>query len=727
MPRFRYVTLCMLCLQVGCASERSRRVAVEVESLHVLGAKTRHALAIKRKIATTQTQRALQGLLEGVPILGLIDTLTVEYGRYDSAVLQRDLDRIERYYRARGFYQAKVLAGRVIATEAGKRRVEIVVHEGAPVRLARVRLKFAGDKPHYVAEAAITRAVEAYGKGALKERLKTAASDGPAFDEDRYESLKVRLKRLLREKGYARANVLGQVRIDQDLRRADVAIEVVAGPRCVFGTVSIEGNGEVPVAAVRDAIAFQSGELFAQSKLERSRRALQELQVFAVVKVKETLRKSKPNPDGALPVDIAIVLRKTQLRSFRAGGGAEIGAQLEAHGVVAWEDRNFLGGLRHFSVELRPGLVFFPTRADTLFTQPPTRVLPEAALRLGLIQPRFIERKIKLRFASSINIFAPQNAPVVDPIPSDFNVVGYREVEGALGLSRPFKLPLADSRLRLQLGYRLRFDDPFSYNLPAPPDGYKSVLIPYMESSVSWDNRRDKEGALSASRPHDGFLLSLGAQFAGGALGGDADDVRLKPELRVFVGFNDTVSLAGRWLVGLLFPRNYGSYLTTVGDADDAGRARDLQLLSFRAFYSGGPYSNRGYGLREVGPYATVPYLSQSAPSSDLLPIGGVGLWELSTELRFVLQPNLNLVLFVDASDVVRSLGGFRLTHPHISPGLGLRIFTPVGPLRFDLASPVPYMQRLGSRYLEPEEGGPEQGEDARFPLQFSLAIGEAF
>ena len=131
--------------------------------------------------------------------------------------------------------------------------------------------------------------------------------------------------------------------------------------------------------------------------------------------------------------------------------------------------------------------------------------------------------------------------------------------------------------------------------------------------------------------------------------------------------------------------------------------------------------------MREVGPYATVPYLSQSAPSSDLLPIGGVGLWELSTELRFALQKNLGLVAFVDASDVVRSLGGFRLTHPHISPGFGLRIFTPVGPLRFDLASPVPYLQRLGQRDLEPEEGGPGPGEESRFPLQFSLAIGEAF
>ena len=37
------------------------------------------------------------------------------------------------------------------------------------------------------------------------------------------------------------------------------------------------------------------------------------------------------------------------------------------HGIAGWEDRNFLGGLRRFSVDLHPGLVLIAV-VGTLFT-----------------------------------------------------------------------------------------------------------------------------------------------------------------------------------------------------------------------------------------------------------------------------------------------------------------------------------------------------------------------
>ena len=55
--------------------------------------------------------------------------------------MARDLKRIERYYRARGYYEAKVSAARVIPTANRHVRVEIRVEEGDPVIFKNIQIK----------------------------------------------------------------------------------------------------------------------------------------------------------------------------------------------------------------------------------------------------------------------------------------------------------------------------------------------------------------------------------------------------------------------------------------------------------------------------------------------------------------------------------------------------------------------------------------------------------
>jgi outer membrane protein insertion porin family/translocation and assembly module TamA len=84
-------------------------------------------------------------------------------------------------------------------------------------------------------------------------------------------------------------------------------------------------------------------------------------------------------------------------------------------------------------------------------------------------------------------------------------------------------------------------------------------------------------------------------------------------------------------------------------------------------------------------------------------------------------------VLFVDASDLNKEAGKFRLNVPHLSPGFGLRYMTPVGPIRLDVGWRVPGAQMLGKRELPPEEGLPGDDLFGLFPGAIHLAIGEAF
>lgn len=98
------VAVALLIATSGCAS--IPKGMAHVNDVDVEGNDEIASSDIQEKIATSPTERFL-GMFHGV----------YEYRLYDRGVLQRDLERVERYYEARGFYQAKARAGRVVYTD----------------------------------------------------------------------------------------------------------------------------------------------------------------------------------------------------------------------------------------------------------------------------------------------------------------------------------------------------------------------------------------------------------------------------------------------------------------------------------------------------------------------------------------------------------------------------------------------------------------------------------
>lgn len=127
-----------------------------------------------------------------------------------------------------------------------------------------------------------------------------------------------------------------------------------------------------------------------------------------------------------------------------------------------------------------------------------------------------------------------------------------------------------------------------------------------------------------------------------------------------------------------------------------AGEERDDIPADIR-FYGGGGGSIRGYRFQTVSPLE----------GDD--PIGGRSLAEFSIELRRRISETLGIVAFVDAGGAFESpwpdfSGGLRY-----GAGLGVRYYTPLGPLRFDLAVPLNKRDKI---------------DDA---FQIYLSIGHAF
>lgn len=125
------------------------------------------------------------------------------------------------------------------------------------------------------------------------------------------------------------------------------------------------------------------------------------------------------------------------------------------------------------------------------------------------------------------------------------------------------------------------------------------------------------------------------------------------------------------------------------------GAALD-ELPVSRRFFAGGGGSARGFEYQSVGPRA-----------ADGTPTGGKGLLEVSGELRWRRDGPLGYVAFVDGASVVANESA-SFNDVRYSAGIGVRYDTLVGPIRFDIATPL----------------DPRDGDD---PVQIYVSIGQAF
>jgi outer membrane protein insertion porin family/translocation and assembly module TamA len=666
--------LCLLLLP-GCTSVPHGRAAVaEVE---IRGADEISAGDIESKLATRASPRFLG------PIPGFIYDAEI----YNPYLVETDLARVERYYEERGFYAATVRAGLVRYLDASHVQVSIEVQEGEPTRIRKLEIVGIEQLPRDIQRAA---------HAALSEHLE----QGTRFEQAPYLEAEQAIWRALTDNGYAYAKITRSARVDLRGHFVDVRFQVAPGEPSVLGEIAFRGLGKIPEGPVRRALALTAGEPYSTTELEEAQQAALELGVFSSVEVRPRRQDPPPTP-AVIPVDV--VTTETELKTVRLGAGLQLDTlQLETHLLAGWEHQNFLGGLRRFSVELRPGVTLYPTRLGQL--TPPDELLPELGLLAALRQPGFLEARTSGSLRVEYNIYAVLNA-----LNDGATVLGYREARAIAALERPF-----GRHLRVQPSQHVQTNTPFAY-VGELADELESLVISYSELLLTLDFR---DHILS---PRKGARLSLPLQLAG--LGGDAADFRIKPDLSAFVPLGRGWTLALRASIGALVPFNYA-------EADTG--ARDAQLVFFRGFFAGGPASNRGYAERGVGPHGALPflYIDEVDPCGDApggrddceVALGGFSVWEASVELRYARSGPLDFAFFCDAADVSSNQLAYSLERPHLSCGPGLRYATPVGPIRADLGVRVPGLQVLNDEPLEPDVP-----ELFGLPIALAIGIGEAF
>lgn len=157
------------------------------------------------------------------------------------------------------------------------------------------------------------------------------------------------------------------------------------------------------------------------------------------------------------------------------------------------------------------------------------------------------------------------------------------------------------------------------------------------------------------------------AQVPPGQFGSDLRFVRWLGQQAFYKGVGRGVVLAWNGLLGL---------------ADGFGQ----EIVPDERFFAGGGSSVRGYGDDSLGP-------------RDIFAvnIGGEALLVLNHEVRFPLWNRFSGVAFLDAGNAFAEPSRIVLGELEVGAGLGLRVGTPIGLLRFDFGIPVSRGGGLGA------------------------------
>src|SRR5258708_3142295 len=283
----------LIALLWGCGTTRQKPDEPEVKSVNIEGARQVSEGAIKDKILTEATS--------------WLPFSSKKY--FDPNAWQVDLRRIQLFYQAEGFYQAKVVEDVITPKPPDGVELTVKVEEGKPTRIARLDVEGMDALP------------QDHRKQVLSEiKIKV----GDVLKEAEWEALKGHLQSKLHQLGYAEASVSGEIFVDVEKALADGRLNVDPGQRYRFGDIVVATGPRprVPTAWVKDQAegAIKKGNWFSESALTEAQNSLFKMGVFGGVKVTP----GAPNrQEGTLPVVVDV--REAPFHSLRLGGG--IGAE----------------------------------------------------------------------------------------------------------------------------------------------------------------------------------------------------------------------------------------------------------------------------------------------------------------------------------------------------------------------------------------------------------------
>jgi translocation and assembly module TamA len=451
----------------------------------------------------------------------------------------------------------------------------------------------------------------------------------------------------LQEQGYAFAQVDPPVAYEAaDAPVLDLNFHVVAGRKVNIGAIHIEGLQRIHESLVRRRLLLHTGAIYQPSAIEAARRDLLGLSVFGQVSVQTG---TQPDESGGVPITFKIRERLRHAISLAAAFSSDLGGS----GGATWTDRNLFGNAEQLSVSAN---IINLGGSDTTGTGYDTSV--------KYLLPEFLHRDQSLQFVVSA---IKQQLQAYDQTAKTASATLSRKLSSvwtvSAGLSTTDEqITQITSVMPGAEGQPVGVPQTFDYTLVALP-----LALTYDSTNL----------ATPLDDPRHGFRGSL----------------KLTPTLAIghpnATFLITQLSVASYFDLSNLLPLAPGrSVIAARALAGFAQGAGEFSLPPDQRFYAGGTSTIRGYGYQLVGPKFI---------QTDI-PIGGTAISAAGLEFRQRLYSNWGIVAFVDAGQVSASLKPVP-DDTRVGTGAGVRFYTPIGPIRFDIA--VPVARRAGDDSFE--------------------------
>jgi outer membrane protein insertion porin family/translocation and assembly module TamA len=622
----------------------------------------------------------------------------------DTVEVRRDPIRLLVLYNERGFTGTKVTT-RIDTVRAGKVAVTFSIQEGAPIILEQVSITGLDSVPR-------------------NDRITAGLpiKVGERFDKLAVELARDTILRRLRDNGYPNADLLRSYESDTAKRVATLKLDVAPGPRARIGAVKVVAtprdgkHQQISNAHVLSTLGFEPGDLYRERDLEGAKRALYLSDAYRHVEVTPDTASLAPSGDST--IDVTVAVAESYMRSLRPSVGW---ATLDCFRTqVDYSDFGFLGALRRLDVSARASKigVGYPTEAQGVLKQ-----VCSSNVRADIYSDTLnYYMGATLRQSSLFGVRAVPTITVYSELRSEYQVFRrYTPIGTILSLNQQIRRSLG-ATYAYQLEYGRTSAEPaifcsiFGICNENEQDFLKrSQRLATASVTLGRDRRND------AFYPTGGSSMSLELRHASKYIGSDPD-----------LQFNKVVADAS-WYWAL--PRN--SVLAVrlrgglvFGQRISLGNTETAFIPQQERLYAGGANTVRGFRQNELGPVVYLPdtfkvciaptgtcdtptvamdtvyFTSTPSKSRRTLPVGGNSVVVGNVEVRMpspYIPDRLQIAFFADVGQVwtrggtgaEQSFGNLKVT-----PGLGVRLASPVGPIRLDIGY-NPYDPTFGSAFFD--------------------------
>ena len=439
-----------------------------------------------------------------------------------------------------------------------------------------------------------------------------------------------RLLTALEDEGYAFAKVDPPIaREDPAAHVLDVSFHVVSGPRVQIGEIRIEGLQHVHESFARARLLLHTGDQFSASRIEQARKDLLGLGLFAAGSV---CLRADLHADGRVPITFRMRERLQHAVNVSAAYSTDLGGSTG----VNWTHRNVFGNAEQLNIA---------AAAIDLGGKATTGVGYDTSVKY--IVPEFRHRDQSLQ----LSLGAIKQS-----------LQAYDQAARTAGVSVNRKL---SSIWSASLGFSAE-EERITQEAPTPP--YQPQTLNYTLVAVP-----------------------VGVLYNSTDLASPLDDAR--HGVRASLSIAPTLSLGHPNATFIISQANVATYfdLENLGLAHDPGRsvlalralaglaqgAGELSLPPDQRFYAGGGGTIRGYRYQSVGP---------QFPDGN--PIGGTAISAGTVEFRQRIGTSFGAAVFVDGGQVSANLKPLAGTL-RFGAGAGVRYYTPIGPIRLDIAAPI--------------------------------------